>query len=167
MMRWARDVVVAAAVLFLSAVTFAGEQPAAAPHPDFSGRWALDLGQTRLQPGFPGGITSGVLRVTHAEPAFSFRRAFMRGGESEVVEFTLITDGREVAGSEDGMPTRSSLTWSGESLLYLVVYKAPRGEARNTVKYTLADGGRTLRAEESFRGPRLSYDNVWVFTKAD
>ena len=166
-MRWAQGVVGAVGVLLLSAVAFAGEQPAAAPHPNFSGRWALDLGRTRLQPGFPGGITSGVLRVTHAEPAFSLRRAFMRGGESEVVEFNLTTDGREVAGSEDGMPTRSSLTWSGESLLFVVVYKAPRGEARNTVRYTLADGCRTLRAEESFRGARLVYDNVWVFTRAE
>ena len=166
-MRWTQRAFVAAAVLLLSASAFAGSPAAAAPHPNFSGRWALDLGRTRLQPGFPAGITGGVLRETHNEPAFSFRRAFMRGGESEVVEFRLTTDGREVHGSEDGMPTLSSMTWSGESLLYLVVYKAPRGEARNTVKYTLADGGRTLRAEESFRGPRLSYDNVWVFAKAE
>jgi hypothetical protein len=33
------------------------------------------------------------------------------------------------------------------------------------VRYALLEGGRVLRAEERFRGPRLSYDNLWVFDK--
>ena len=155
-----------AALLVVSAAATAGEPPAK-PRPDFSGKWVLDQARTRLQPGFPGGIASGVVRIAHREPSFAFRRAFTRGGESELVAFTLTTDGKEVAGSESGMPTRSTLAWDGDALVYLLVYAAPRGEARNTVRYTLEDGGRTLVARESFKGPRLSYENVWVFAKAE
>ena len=38
--------------------------------------------------------------------------------------------------------------------------------ATNKVVYHLSDDGRKLTATESFRGPRLKYDNVWVFDKS-
>jgi len=98
---------------------------------------------------------------------FSVHREFTQAGKPEPLDFALKTDGREVEGNEDGMPTRSSLRWDGDSLVYLTIYKTPRGEARNTVIYRLLDGGKIFRAEESFHGPRLSYDNVWVFAKGD
>jgi hypothetical protein len=167
MKRRAVRLVVLAAAFLLSFVALAAEPVAAPVHPDFTGKWVLDLGRSHLDARGFGDVSSGVVRIQHQEPSFSFRRSFIRGGQSDLVTFTLKTDGTEVAGTENGMPTRSSLTWSGSDLLYLVIYQAPRGEARNTVRYSLADGGRTLRAEESFRGPRLSYDNAWVFTKGE
>jgi hypothetical protein len=42
---------------------------------------------------------------------------------------------------------------------------APQGDAINVVHYRLAANGRELRAEEQFRGPKVSYDNVWVLDK--
>jgi hypothetical protein len=153
--------------LAIPVVAAAGEPPSSPAHPDFSGKWTLDLGRSRIDARFFGDLTRGVLRIEHREPSFSFRRLFTQGGESSTVAFTLTTDGKEVEGREDGMPTRQSLTWGGDTLVFLTVYRSPRGEARNTVKYSLDSGGGTLRAEESFRGPRLSYDNLWVFSKAD
>ncbi len=41
------------------------------------------------------------------------------------------------------------------------------GGARATVRYAPQDGGKNLRAGESFRGSRVSYDDVRVFTKAE
>jgi hypothetical protein len=112
-------------------------------------------------------ITRGVVRIAHQEPSFSFRRAFTRAGETTTVSFALLTDGKEVQGREDEMPFRQSLRWNGDVLEFLTIFTAPRGEARNTVTYALQDGGKTLRAEESFRGPKLSYDDTWVFSKAE
>jgi hypothetical protein len=133
--------------------------------PNFSGEWVLDLGRSRLDKPFQA-ITSGVVTIEHREPAFSFSRTFIEKGSNSTVSYTLNTDGREVAGTDNGMPIRQTLTWSGQTLVFLTVYQAPLGEARNTVRYSLLDGGKTLRAEESFRGPRVSYDNIWMFTNS-
>ena len=154
-------------VFAIPALAAAGEPPSSPAHPDFSGKWTLDLGRSRIDARYFSDLTRGVLRIEHREPKFSFRRSFTQGGESSTVAFTLTTDGKEAEGNEDGMPTRQSLTWGGDTLVFLTVDRSPRGEARNTVKYSLDNGGKTLRAEESFRGPRLSYDNLWVFSKAD
>lgn len=152
-------------VAALAVPLLAAGEPSPA-HPDFSGKWVLDLRASRLHPEYFRGLTRGVVRIAHRDPEFSFRRAFTRAGESTTVAFTLSTDGRATAATEDGMPTRRTLRWDGEELVFVTVYRAPRGEARNTVRYALRDGGRTLVAAESFRGPRVSYDNVWVFSKA-
>jgi hypothetical protein len=141
-----------------------GQQATVDTHPDFSGEWVLDLGRSRLDKPFQG-ITSGVARIEHREPTFSFSRVFVEKAGTSTASYKLNTDGKEVAGTSNGMPTRESLSWSGQTLVFLEIYKAPLGEARNTVRYSLLDNGRTVRAEESFRGPQVSYDNVWVFTK--
>lgn len=162
--------IIPSALLFLVALAIpilvsAGEPESPQAHPDFSGKWTLDLSRCHLAEHFSD-VTAGVVRIEHREPSFLFRRAFTQSGEATTVAFKLTTDGKEVEGIEDGMPTRQNLTWSGNVLVFVTIYRAPRGEARNTVRYSIQDGGRTLRAEESFRGPRLSYDNIWVFSKA-
>lgn len=132
--------------------------------PNFSGEWALDLERSHLDKIFHD-ISSGSARIEHHEPSFSFSRDFTRSGKKSAVAFVLSTNGKEVSGKEDGMPTRGTLAWSGDTLVFVTIYQAPRGEARNTVRYTLRDSGNTLQAVESFHGPRLSYENVWVFFK--
>lgn len=155
------------AMLAVPSLLQAAEPPPLSGRPNFSGKWVLDLGRSRLTPETSEGLTRGITRIEHQEPSFSFKRAFTVAGRSDTVAFSHTTDGKETIGKEDGMPTRSSLAWSGEILVFVTIYQAPRGEARNTVKYSIRDGGKTLYAEESFRGPRVSYDNIWVFAKAD
>lgn len=152
--------------LTLSVLTVKAQTPAPSVHPDFSGKWSLELGRSHLAAPFKD-VTWGVVRIAHQEPSFSFRRAFIQAGKASTVSFVLHTDGKVVQGQDDGMPIRQSLKWNGDVLEFLTVYAAPRGEARNTVKYALQDGGKTLRADESFRGPKLSYDNIWVFSKVE
>ncbi|MHB8055659.1 MAG: hypothetical protein ACYDH3_10485 [Candidatus Aminicenantales bacterium] len=153
----------------LTAGIFIGLARSAAPadHPDFSGRWILDLSRSELQPGPSKNLTAGIFKIDHKDPVFSAHREFTRAGKINTLDFTLSTDGREVEENEDGMPTSSSLRWDGDSLVFLTIYQTPRGEARNTVIYRLLDDGKTLRAEESFRGPRIKYDNIWIFAKGD
>jgi hypothetical protein len=141
------------------------QKPAGKAHPDFTGQWTIDLTRSQLAPPFRN-ITAGTAYVEHRDPVFSFSRVFTIDGRETTVRWSLATDGKETAGTEGGMPIRQTLTWRGDTLVFITVFQAPRGEARNTVRYLLLDDGTTLRAEESFRGPRVTYDNLWVFTKA-
>ena len=60
-----------------------------------------------------------------------------------------------------------ALPRNAPAVVYLTSYVAPRDEARNTVRFELLDGGKALQAEESCRGPRLTYDDLWIFTKKE
>lgn len=59
----------------------------------------------------------------------------------------------------------SRLYWEGDILVFVTRIVAPQGEATNIVHYSLREGGRVIEAAEKFRGPKLSYDNLWVFDK--
>lgn len=43
--------------------------------------------------------------------------------------------------------------------------KIRRKMKRNVVRYGLSEDGKTYTATESFLGPIVKYDNVWVFDK--
>ncbi len=133
--------------------------------PDFSGEWVLDKARSQLQLQQASALDSGVVRIAHKDPVFHFDRKFSSGGQHDTLVWELKTDGAEVVRVDGEQRVTSSLSWAGDTLVFLTRIVAPRGEATNTVRYTLEDGGRTLRAAESFRGPRLSYDNVWVLAK--
>jgi len=79
----------------------------------------------------------------------------------------LPTNGSEVVVEEGGITTRSRLIWDGDALVLGERLTAKWGEATNRVRYHLEDGGRTLIAEERFRGSRVAYDNLWVADKGD
>ena len=143
-----------------------GPSFARAEHPDFSGRWILDLGKSKLHPVISKDLTAGIFIIDHKEPSFRLHREFTQAGKLDTLDVSLKSDGVETKGTDSGMQTLSTLRWEGDTLIYLTIYQAPRGEARNNVVYRILDDGNTLRAEESFRGPRLSYDNVWIFTKS-
>ena len=138
---------------------------ASAEKPDFSGTWVLNLEKTRLQ-SFRG-LESGEIVIEHAEPRFRFHRAFVIKGKTDSTSWQLTTDGREVVVEEGGITRKSRLVWDGNALVLDERLTAKGGEATNRVRYRLLDGGRTLVAEERFRGSRLSYDNLWVADKRD
>jgi hypothetical protein len=90
---------------------------------------------------------------------------FVAGGKESRNGYDLATDGTETEKVEPPITTRSRLEWDGDVLVLRERLTAPQGEATNTVRYRLLDGGRTLEAHESFRGPKLQYDNTWVFER--
>jgi hypothetical protein len=130
--------------------------------PDYSGTYVLDMQRTRLQ--IKKEVLGGEIILEHREPSFKFRRAFrIEGRETlETSRYEITTDGREVVKKDGDVTSRLSMTWDGDSLVFAEKISSPRWEdATNTVHYHLEDGGKTLVAEESFRGP-WNYDNVWV-----
>ncbi|MBN1273208.1 MAG: hypothetical protein JXB26_13155 [Candidatus Aminicenantes bacterium] len=130
--------------------------------PDFSGKWILNKQKSKLN---IKRIESGVISLDHQEPNFHFHRLFIIAGNEYSYLYDLTTDGREKITEEDGETLHSRLYWEEDSLILDVHIISKRGEATNKVKYTLTDEGKTLVAEEQFRGPRLSYDNLWVLDK--
>lgn len=105
------------------------------------------------------------MHVEHREPFFAFRRIFKLSDEETRTEWTIKTDGTPLAREDGPALLTSTMVWDGDVLVFTTHTKAPQGEATNTVRYTLSKDGRTLIADESFRAPKMQYDNHWVFTK--
>src|SRR5688572_33073215 len=69
---------------------------AAQSKPDFSGTWVLNRQESSLPPPVSA-VESGVLRIEHREPSFSFHRTYVIGGAPREASFTVLTDGRETS----------------------------------------------------------------------
>jgi hypothetical protein len=139
----------------------AGMASLAAPKPDFSGTWVLNLGKSKLQ--IQEKLDRASFTIDHKEPAFRFSRVFVVGGKEDALSYDLTTDGREKVVTEPDRTSTSRLYWDGDVLVLdeRIVLKDGR-EATNVVRYSLLDGGQTLVAEEKFRGPVHKHDNLWV-----
>ncbi len=136
-----------------------------AAKPDFSGEWRLDKARSTFGIAQAAAVESAVVRIAHHEPHFSFSRTFFVGGREDTLSWALTTDGAAVTGREGAQSVTSRLDWDADTLVYATRTVTSRGIAGDTVRYALLDGGRTLRAAERFRAPRLSYDNLWIFEK--
>jgi hypothetical protein len=137
----------------------------AAAGPNFSGQWRLSLQHSQIDPRLGAGLEAGLAQVTQDAERFAVARVFIRAGKEDRLSYELLLSGAEKATADGPMVRRSHLEWEGEALVLRERVTAPQGEATNTVHYRLLDGGKTLEARESFRGPRLQYDNVWVFER--
>jgi len=135
----------------------------AAARPDYSGEWTLSTARSRIDQRIAATIESGRASIVQTQARLTFRRTFISGGKEDKVSWDLALDGTESETTNGPVTRRARLDWDGEVLVLRERLSAPQGEATNTVRYSLLDGGRTLEARESFRGPRLQYDNVWVF----
>ena len=132
-----------------------------------SGDWALSLQRSRLDHRIAQGLERGTVKITQTDSLFTFRRLFVVGGKEDRAGYELPLDGTEKAVSDGPMPHHSKLEWEADALVLRERYKAPQGEATNTVHYRLLDNGRTIEAREVFHGPRVQYDNTWIFEKRD
>src|SRR5512146_1345803 len=132
--------------------------------PDFSGEWVLDLQRSKLEVPAPD---SGKFTITHREPAFSLLRVFTRKDKQDKLLLDFTVGGPEVVYREPGLESRGRLYWQGDTLILDATMILPDGrQGADLVQYTLSEGGRVLTARESFRGPRVRYDNLWVFVRS-
>jgi hypothetical protein len=134
--------------------------------PDFSGEWILNQQASTLSPGADA-VRSGRVRIEHREPAFRCTGtfAFATGGNPFEYEYELLSDGREVVGTQHGLPTVSSLRWDGDALLVTWRTQRSDGEMKISFRYDLVGAGRRLRATEQVRGTDHDQDNVWIFER--
>ncbi len=101
--------------------------------------------------------------IDHREPT-KFQRTATIAGRENTFSYELTTDGKEGVIQVPGQELRARLSWEGDQLVYLTRLVALDGESIDTVRYRLAQGGRVLQAEETYRGT-INHDNHWVFNK--
>ena len=151
-------IIVTGLLLALAASGFAQGKP------DFSGEWTLNRQASTLSPA-AAAIQSGDVRIEHHDPTFRYKALLKSETDSVQYEFEFQTDGREVAGTQQGIATASSLRWDGEALLLSSRIERPNGEMKIVFRYELLDAGRRLRAVEQIRGAGRDQDNVWIFER--
>jgi hypothetical protein len=151
-----------AAVFFLAGVvTVIAQQK-----PDFSGEWTLNRDASTLSPIVAPAAQSGVLRIEHHEPRFKCHQTIVLDGKPIESKFELLSDGREVATTDDrGRRIVSALRWDGDALVVTWRIQGPNVDLTLSFRYELQDGGRRLRATEQLRGGGRDQDNVWVFDR--
>jgi hypothetical protein len=155
----------ALSTVVIAMATLAVSVSAAQRKPDFSGTWVLNRQASSLPPPVSA-VESGVLRIEHREPSFSFHRTYVIGGAPREAGFTLLTDGRET--SETGakeLTTVSTLRWASDALVLAMRIQGPGFTATNDVRYELLNGGTRLRATEQGRSPQGDHDAVWIFDR--
>jgi hypothetical protein len=133
--------------------------------PDFSGEWVLNRQESTLPPPVSN-VESGVLRIEHREPSFSFHRTYVIAGTPRDAAFTRRTDGAESSETgPQGLVTVSTLRWDRTALVLAMRIKTPGGDATNDVRYELIDGGKRLRATEQGRSAMGNHDAVWIYDR--
>jgi hypothetical protein len=152
--------VIAAALQAASVTESAGQAK-----PDFSGTWVLNREASALPPPVSA-VESGVLRIEHREPSFSFHRTYVIGGAPREARFTLLTDGPETSETgAKGLTTTSTLRWASDALVLAMRIQGRGFTATNDVRYELLNGGTRLRATEQGRSPQGDHDAVWIFDR--
>jgi hypothetical protein len=130
---------------------------------DFSGEYELNLSASTLSDVVAGGVKRGTVRIDHQEPQFRCQLAYtFTDGKTFNAAFELVTDGRELANTERGQTSVSSLNWEGDALVF--ASHAPGGMAL-TFRYELIDAGGRLRMAEELRGTDHDHDNVWILDR--
>jgi hypothetical protein len=137
---------------------------AAQQKPDFTGEWTLNRQASTLSPG-AAAVRSGAVRIEHREPMFRCRLSVVADGNPIEYAYELLSDGREVTGTQQGRSTVSSLRWDGDALVFTGGIKGPTGEVTMSFRYELEENGRRLRAVERLRGSGRDQDNVWIFER--
>ena len=132
--------------------------------PDFSGEWILNRQASTLSRGADA-VQTASLRIEHREPTFRCKGTFLSGSNPLEYEYELLSDGREVSGTQHGLTTVSSLTWDGTALLVTFRTLRADGEMKISFRYELLDAGRRLRGTEQVRGTDHDQDNVWIFDR--
>ena len=132
--------------------------------PDFSGEWILNPHASTLSPGADA-VQSGVWHIEHRDPTFRHKAALVTAGKPFNYEYELLSDGREIVGTQQGARTVSSLRWEGRALVVSFRSERSDGERKVSFRYELTDDGRRLRAVEQVRGTDHDQDNVWIFER--
>jgi len=147
-------------------VALAGAMPVIAQQkPDFSGEWLLNRQASVLIPIVAPVAQTGTLRIEHKEPNFKCHMTIVLDGKPVETKYELLSDGREIVGTERGRRIVSSLRWNGDALVGTWRVEIPNSEMTISFRYELEDGGRRLRASEQLRGGGRDQDNIWIFER--
>lgn len=148
--------------LSLILLFFTGELAGDSEKPNFSGTWHYNPEKSKLQLPKPESLT---MTIEHNEPEFKLFRTYAGSGVTDEWGITLTTDGKESIHQEGPQTLYCRLYWEDDQLVFATRIIQSGKEATNVVKYSISSDGQTFTAQESFRGPRMKYDNLWVLDR--
>ena len=133
--------------------------------PDFSGKWTLNLQDSKLSPAVAASIRRGSMEIDHRDPRFAVRLVVVFEEQPFDMKFELSTDDPDDEAADPKAPLVTSLRWEGEVLVSTFTERGPYGEVVITFRYSLEDDGRRLRAAEQVRGGGRDQDNLWIYDR--
>lgn len=121
---------------FLFSVLLLAGTLAAEDHPNFSGKWKLNVQKSETG---GSGLTELVVDVDHKDPVFTYTVKGMAGGQQIEQSETFTTDGKP---SHDSQGLTVTASWDGPSLV--AVGTAGDGSLVYMARLTLSDDGKTI-----------------------
>jgi hypothetical protein len=121
---------------FLLTILFAAAMLFAKDHPNFTGKWKLNVQKSDTS---SSGLTALTIDVDHKDPVFKYTVKGMAGGQQIEQSESFTTDGKPTQGSQGITVTAS---WDGPALV--AVGTAGDGSMVFVSRLTLSEDGKTI-----------------------
>jgi hypothetical protein len=121
---------------FLLTILFAAAMLFAEGHPNFTGKWKLNVQKSDTS---SSGLTALTIDVDHKDPVFKYTVKGMAGGQQIEQSESFTTDGKPTQGSQGITVTAS---WDGPALV--AVGTAGDGSMVFVSRLTLSEDGKTI-----------------------
>ena len=116
----------------------------AAPKPDFSGTWKLNLEKSQMG-GMP--VTELVAQIQHKDPDFKYKAKGVADGHSFEEEIVLTTDGKPHPGPRD-----ATLTAHWDGTVIVIEATSSDGNSTQISRLALSGDGKTLTHDSVSEG---------------
>lgn len=123
-------------LFFLLITLFAAAALFAEDHPNFTGKWKLNIQKSETG---GSGLTELIVEVDHKDPVFKYTVKGMAGGQQFEQDESFTTDGKP---SRDSHGLMVKASWDGPSLV--AVGTADDGSMVYLSKLTLSEDGKTI-----------------------
>lgn len=136
----------------------------AADKSNFSGKWKLNLAKSDLGPVPRPAVMTQV--IGHKDPDLRVKTTVVGGPQGNLeYEAKYTTDGKESSNQFGAQKARSVVTWEGQDLV--IDTKANFGGEEVTIKgrWSLLDGGKTLKQVAHIQSAQGQFDSTYVFDK--
>jgi hypothetical protein len=147
---------------FLS-ISLAASLVAAAPKPDFSGKWEMNASKSAFGP-IP--IPTSLIRtIIHAEPSLTITEEQKGGSGDHVSTRQYSTDGKQSTFQESGAVVNATATWDGGSLVIRSTAETGGVAIVFTERMTLSNENKTLTDAVHIETPQGGLDATYSFDK--
>ena len=123
----------------LATVVFGAVALFGAAHPNFSGKWKLNVEKSEMG---SAGITALVVDVNHKDPVFTYTARGNAGGQDFEQTETFTTDGKS---SRDSQGANVTSHWEGATLVFEGT--GDDGSMLYRSRLTLSDDGKSITRE--------------------
>jgi len=122
-------------------------------HPDFTGKWKLNVQKSDTG---TSGVTELVVDVDHKDPVFNYTVKGMAGGQQFVQSESFTTDGKP---SHDSHGLTVTASWDGPALV--AVGTAGDGSMVNLARLALSEDGKTITREITQRDDPQKHHEIY------